>query len=189
MRHSKEEKAASRQRILNVASERIRESGTDGPGVAEIMSAAGLTHGGFYKHFDSRDDLVAEALAKTFADTETATESLLKNAADPLATFVDAYASIAHCQDPGTGCAIVSLGADVARGDDRLRGVYREQVERYLAHLEQLLGPGDDARRTAIVALSTLVGAVLVARAVDDQTLAEEILKDVRAAVKSSHPR
>ena len=186
MRHSKKDKAASHERILEVASARMRESGVQGPGVAEIMSAAGLTHGGFYKHFASRDELVAEALAKAFADTEAATASLLEDAADPLAAFVDSYASIAHCKNPAAGCAIPMLGCDVSRGDDRLRAVYREQVERYLAHLERLLGPGDDARRRAVVALSSLVGAVLVARAVDDQELAEEILRDVRAAVKSS---
>ena len=186
MGRSKEDKAASHERIVEVASARMRESGTQGPGVAEIMSAAGLTHGGFYKHFASRDDLVVEALAKAFADTRTATESLTKDSADPLAAFVDSYASIAHCENPATGCALVALGADVSRGDDRLRAVYREQVERYLADLEQLLGPGDDARHRAVVALSSLIGSVLVARAVDDEALAEEILHEVRTAVKSS---
>ena len=141
---------------------------------------------GFYKHFASREDLVAEALAKAFADTLTATESLTKDAADPLAAFVDSYASIAHCENPATGCPLVALGADVSRGDDRLRAVYHEQVERYLANLEQLLGPGDNVRRRAVVALSSLVGAVLVARAVDDEALADEILRDVSDAVKLS---
>jgi TetR/AcrR family transcriptional repressor of nem operon len=187
MRHSKKDKAASHERILEVASARMRESGTEAPGVAEIMSAAGLTHGGFYKHFASRDDLVAEALAKAFADTEAATASLLKDTDDPLAAFVDSYASIAHCENPASGCAIPMLGCDVARGDDRLRAVYRGQIERYLALLEQQLGPGDDARQRAVVALSSLVGAVLVARAIDDKALAEEILHDVRTAVKSSN--
>lgn len=187
MRHSKKDKAASHERILEVASARMRESGTEAPGVAEIMNAAGLTHGGFYKHFASRDDLVAEALAKAFADTEAATAPLLEDANDPLAAFVDSYASMAHCENPATGCAIPMLGCDVARGDDRLRAVYRGQIERYLAFLEQQLGPGDDARQRAVVALSSLVGAVLVARAVDDKALAEEILHDVRTAVKSSN--
>jgi len=98
-----------------------------------------------------------------------------------LAAFVDWYASAAHCEDPATGCAVVALGADVARGDDRVRAAYREQIERYLAKLEELLG----SREKAVVALSSLVGAVLVARAVDDQRLSEEILQGVRAAVKA----
>lgn len=188
MRHSKEEKAASHRRIVDVASARIREAGTEGPGVAEIMSAAGLTHGGFYKHFASRDELVTEALAQAFTDTQAAAEVLAESVEDPLAAFVDWYASIEHCQEPASGCAVVSLGADVARGDQRLRRVYQAQVERYLEQLEQLLGPGEDARRRAVLALTSLVGAVLVARAVDDEALATEILDDVRAAVKSSRP-
>ena len=159
----------------------MRESGTTGPGVAEVMQAAGLTHGGFYKHFGSRDDLVAEAVGKAFADANAGFDALTDGAEDPLAAFVDWYASAAHCEDPATGCAVVALGADVARGDDRVRAAYREQIERYLAKLEELLG----SREKAVVALSSLVGAVLVARAVDDQRLSEEILQGVRAAVKA----
>ena len=124
---------------------------------------------------------------QAFADTEAATASLLKDTDDPLAAFVDSYASIAHCENPASGCAIPMLGCDVARGDERLRAVYRGQIERYLALLEQQLGPRDDARQRAVVALSSLVGAVLVARAIDDKALAEEILHDVRTAVKSSN--
>src|SRR5204862_250937 len=100
---------------------RMRESGTTGPGVAEVMQAAGLTHGGFYKHFGSRDDLVAEAVGKAFADANAGFDALTDGAEDPLAAFVDWYASAAHCEDPATGCAVVALGADVARGDDRVR--------------------------------------------------------------------
>src|SRR4051794_34385344 len=91
--HSKEDKAASHERIVEIAAARMRESGTDGPGVAEIMRAAGLTHGGFYKHFTSRDNLVAEALAKAFAEADGATAEATKDAEDPLAAFVDWYAS------------------------------------------------------------------------------------------------
>jgi len=184
--HSKEDKATSHARIVEVASARMRESGTASPGVAEIMNAAGLTHGGFYKHFGSRDDLVAEAIGKAFADADAAVEEVTRDVDDPLAAFVDWYASVAHCDDPATGCAVVALGSDIARGDDRVRAAYRRQVERYLDNLEQLLGSGEDARRKAVVVLSSLVGAVLVARAVDDEALSEEILRDVRAAAKAS---
>ena len=186
MGHSKEDKATSHARIVEVASARMRESGTASPGVAEIMNAAGLTHGGFYKHFGSRDDLVAEAIGKAFADADAAVEEVTRDVDDPLAAFVDWYASVAHCDDPATGCAVVALGSDIARGDDRVRAAYRRQVERYLDNLEQLLGSGEDARRKAVVVLSSLVGAVLVARAVDDEALSEEILRDVRAAAKAS---
>jgi TetR/AcrR family transcriptional repressor of nem operon len=201
MGHSRDEKARNHERIVEIASARIRESGTEKPGVAEIMEAAGLTHGGFYKHFHSRDDLIAQAADRTFADGENALVSLTDGADDPLATFVDWYVSAEHRDNPAAGCGIVALGADVVRGDERVRGAYEAQVQRYLTHLTRLLRTGDDddddaggdgsaddaeARRRATVALSTLVGAVLVARAVDDTALSDEILRDVRDALKSA---
>jgi TetR/AcrR family transcriptional repressor of nem operon len=186
MGHSRDDKARNHDRIVEIASARIREAGTATPGVAEIMRAAGLTHGGFYKHFDSRDELVAEAVDRTFADSERAIAAVTEGAEDPLAAFVDWYASAEHRDNPATGCGVVALSADVSRGEDRIRLAYREQIQRYLAHLEELLGGGPEARRRATVALSALVGAVLVARAVDDPALSDEILRDVRAAVKSS---
>jgi TetR/AcrR family transcriptional regulator, transcriptional repressor for nem operon len=184
MGHSRDDKAKNHERIVEIASARIREAGTEAPGVAEIMQAAGLTHGGFYKHFSSRADLVAEAVDHTFADSERAVQAVTAGAEDPLAAFVDWYVSAEHRDNPATGCGVVALGADVPRGDERVRSAYREQVERYLAHLERLLGGGDDARRRATVALSTLVGAVLVARAIGDDAMSDEILRDVRDALR-----
>jgi TetR/AcrR family transcriptional regulator, transcriptional repressor for nem operon len=191
-RHSREEKAASHERIVDIAATRIREAGTTAPSVAEIMQAAGLTHGGFYKHFDSRDDLVAAALDRTFAESQEGAAAVLDGAEDPLAAFVDWYVSAEHRDDPGSGCSVVALGGEIARAEARLRGAYTSQVRRYLAQLEQLLGErdpdtdaGPETRREAIALLSTLVGAVLVARAVDDPALSDEIIEDVRAAARS----
>src|SRR5882757_11223746 len=133
MGHSQEEKAKSHQRIVDVAARRIRESGTDGPGVAEIMGEAGLTHGGFYKHFDSRDDLVAEAVDAAIEQGRASLEARVEGAEDPLSAFVDGYLSTEHRDEPGTGCTVVAIGADVARADDRVRAAYRAQVERYIA--------------------------------------------------------
>lgn len=180
MGHSREEKQRNHDRIVEIAAARIREAGVDGPGVAEIMSAAGLTHGGFYKHFGSRDDLVAEAVERALAESAAATAEVIEEADDPLAAFVDWYASRAHCDDPATGCPVVALGGDVPRADARVRGAYGEQVEHYVALLERLLGD----RERAVAAVSTLVGGVLLARAVDDDALSDEILAAVRAAVK-----
>jgi TetR/AcrR family transcriptional regulator, transcriptional repressor for nem operon len=185
MGHSQRDKAKNHQRIVDVAARRIRESGTDGPGVAEIMSEAGLTHGGFYKHFDSRDDLVAEAVDSAIEQGRARLADRVENADDRLAAFVDAYLSTDHRAHPGTGCAVVALGADAARSSDRVRAAYRGQVEHYIADLEALLGePGEeDTRRRAIVAVTSMVGALLISRAVDDQSLSEEILREVRATV------
>ena len=183
MRQSRAEKAKTHERIVEVASERIRTQGLDGPGVAEIMQAAGLTHGGFYKHFESRDDLVAEATESALAASDRRVHELTDDAEDPLAAFADWYLSAKHREDPGAGCAVPTLGDDVRRGDERLRAAYRQQVERYIEHFERFLGGGADARRRAILAVSALVGAVVVARAVDDDALSDEILSAVREGI------
>jgi TetR/AcrR family transcriptional repressor of nem operon len=145
------------------------------------MHDAGLTHGGFYKHFDSRDQLVAEAVAHAFAESERAVADVTADQADPLGSFVDWYLSAEHRDNPGTGCGIVALGSDAARGGDAVQTAYREQVERYLAHLEELLGNRDNAA----AALSQLVGAVHVARAIGPGELSDRILSDARASVVS----
>jgi TetR/AcrR family transcriptional repressor of nem operon len=183
MRQSREEKAKTHDRIVRIASARIREAGIESPGVAEIMQAAGLTHGGFYKHFGSRDELIAQAADRAFADGERTVHEITEGAQEPLAALVDWYVSTQHRNNPATGCPVAALGADVRRGDDRVRVAYRRQVERYLANLERLHGGGEDARRRATVALSTLVGSIMLARAIDDEALSDEILRDVRDAL------
>jgi TetR/AcrR family transcriptional repressor of nem operon len=184
MRHSKEDKAASHERIVAIAAARIRESGTEQPGVAEIMRAAGLTHGGFYKHFGSRDELIAEAVERALADSEPRLVEIAAGAQDPLAAFADAYVSTAHRDDPASGCGVAALGTDVPRVGGPAQEAYRGQVERYLAHLEPLLGGDDDARRRATVTLSAMVGAVMIARALGPTPGSNEILRDVREAVR-----
>jgi TetR/AcrR family transcriptional repressor of nem operon len=185
MRHSKEDKAASHDRIVTVAAARIRESGTEQPGVAEIMAAAGLTHGGFYKHFASRDELIAEAVERALTDSESRVPELTAGAEDPLAAFADAYLSVAHRDDPATGCGVVALGTDMPRVGGAAQEAYRAQVERYLEHLQQLLGDDDDATRSrATVTLSAMVGAVMIARALGPTARSEEILRVVREAVR-----
>lgn len=185
MRHSKEDKAASHDRIVTVAAARIRESGTEQPGVAEIMGAAGLTHGGFYKHFGSRDELIAEAVERALTDSESRVPELTAGVEDPLAAFADAYLSVAHRDDPATGCGVVALGADMPRVGGPAQEAYRAQVERYLAHLQQLLGDDDEATRSrATVTLSAMVGAVMIARALGPTPRSEEILRVVREAVR-----
>ena len=189
-RRSLQDKAKSHDRIVDIAAARIRESGTATPGVAEIMQAAGLTHGGFYKHFDSRDDLIAEAVERSFTQSQEGIAAVLDGADDPLKAFVDWYVSAEHRDDPATGCGVVALGADAARADDRVRAAYTEQVERYIARLQSLIAADDaeraedpETRRRATTMLATLVGSVLVSRAVDDPALSDEIIRDVRAAL------
>jgi TetR/AcrR family transcriptional repressor of nem operon len=185
MRRSKEDKAASHARIVEIAAARIREAGTEQPGVAEVMRAAGLTHGGFYKHFGSRDELIAEAVARALIDSEPRLIELAAGAEDPLAAFADAYVSAAHRDDPASGCGVVALGTDMPRVGGPAQQAYRTQVERYLAHLQALLGGDEDgARRRATVTLSAMVGAVMIARALGPTPGSDEILRDVRDAVR-----
>jgi TetR/AcrR family transcriptional repressor of nem operon len=185
MGHSQTEKTRNHDRILEVAARRIREAGTEAPGVAEIMTSAGLTHGGFYKHFGSRDELIAEAAERTYLESEHAARQVIDGADDPLAAFVDWYLSSEHRDDPGSGCSVVALGNDVARASGVVRSAYTDQVRRYLTLLDELLGtdPAEPPSADATAALATLVGAVLVARAVDDPELSERILLDARAAL------
>lgn len=185
MGHSREDKRASHERIVEIASERIRSEGIAQPGVAEIMRAAGLTHGGFYKHFDSRDDLIAEAADRALRGNEETVAALLSDTDDPIATFADWYVSTAHRDNPAHGCGVVALGGDAARAGDRVQAAYRAQVERYLATLERLLGGDEDARRRATVTLSALVGAVVLARALGDTPQSDDLLRNVRDAVRT----
>jgi TetR/AcrR family transcriptional regulator, transcriptional repressor for nem operon len=187
MGHSRDDKARSHERIVEIAAARLRESGTAGPGVAELMKAAGLTHGGFYKHFGSREDLVAEAVERALRDNEGFVTALTAGAADArtaLELFVDWYTSAEHRDTPSAGCAVVAFGADAPRADQRVRASYAGQVERYLAHLEALLGD----RSRAAAALSTLVGAVLVARGIGPGDLSDEILAAAREGVLAMAP-
>src|SRR5947199_5978155 len=103
MGYSRDDKARNHERIVEIASARIRESGTEQPGVAEIMRAAGLTHGGFYKHFGSRDELIAEAVERALTNSESRLPELMADADNPLAAFADAYVSTVHRDDPASG--------------------------------------------------------------------------------------
>jgi TetR/AcrR family transcriptional repressor of nem operon len=185
MRRSKDEKAASHDRIVNVAAARIRESGTDQPGVAEMMRAAGLTHGGFYKHFDSREALIDEAVQRALTENEPTVRQMINEADDPLAAFADWYVSTAHRDDAAGGCGVVALGVDVRRVGGDAQEAYRAQVDRYLALLRSLLDGDDEVgRKRAGVTLSAIVGAVTIARALGPTPRSDELLRDVREAVR-----
>ena len=185
MRQSRDEKARTHDRIVETASARIRGQGMEGPGVAEMMQAAGLTHGGFYKHFDSRRELIAEAADHAFAYAGRTLDKYADDEPDPFAAWVDWYLSEEHRDDPGADrCPVAALVGDVGRADDGVRAGYSVVVERYIATLEGMLGGGEDARRQATIAVSTLVGSLVLARAVDNDALSNEILLTPREALR-----
>jgi TetR/AcrR family transcriptional regulator, transcriptional repressor for nem operon len=179
---SQAEKAASHERIVQVASRRIRRDGIDNVSVAELMHEAGLTHGGFYRHFDSREGLIAEAVAEALAQgsrrMQTSPE-LGQPAA--LSAIVDGYLSRRHRDKQETGCAVAALPTDITRTDARARQVYERQVRSYLDLLTDLTPARD--RDTAHLILGALVGALVLARAVDDRALSNEILDRVAHAL------
>lgn len=191
MGHSQEDKAASRRRILEITSARLRESGAEQPAIGELMKAANLTHGGFYRHFESREALIDEAIESALADGAerlAAAVALGREKGDPFATMVDAYLSEQHRDHPADSCAVATLAADVARGSDRARSAYTRQVSEYLEQFEMLRDEPDSAtrRRRALLDLSALVGALLMARAVNSAELSQELIGEVAAALKES---
>ena len=144
---SQSDKAASHERILDIAAARFRRDGIDGLGVAELMNEAGLTHGGFYRHFGSRDDLVAEAVEVALAQGSARTQSAASRGGwRALRAIIDGYLSTSHRDNPESGCAVAALAEDVARADGRTRAAYARQVEEYHDVLDTLLSSADAPR-------------------------------------------
>jgi TetR/AcrR family transcriptional regulator, transcriptional repressor for nem operon len=187
MGHSRAQKDQHHDRIVGVAAARFREDGVERVGVAELMHDVGLTHGGFYRHFGSREDLVAEAVERALHDGGQAMTAVADSADEPLTAVIDAYLSTSHRDDLGTSCAVTTLAGDVARSNPRARTAYTSQVLAYVDLLIRLLpqGPTKGRRSAAIMALATLVGAVSMARAVNDEALSREILTSTAAELKA----
>lgn len=180
MRVSREKAAENRERVVEVAAEQFRAHGFDGIGVADVMKAAGLTHGGFYGNFASKDDLAAEAATRAFTETTRWMRERALASDDPFATAVSLYLSAAHRDRVDSGCAISALAQDAPRGSARLKAAFAEGIENYFKLIDQLSG-GD--RRKSEVIYSTMVGALTLARAVTDRAQSDHILESARAAV------
>jgi TetR/AcrR family transcriptional repressor of nem operon len=189
MRVSREQAAQTRDRIVEVASALFRAKGFGGVGVADIMKGAELTHGGFYGHFGSKDDLAVEASRRALAASATRWERIVAEARDkPYPALIENYLSARHCNDPASGCALSALGTDAARGNASLRAAFAEGLQRLVDILTDAL-PGFSKpakRRKAIAAMATMVGAVTLARAVNDPVLSEEILDAARQELRTA---
>jgi TetR/AcrR family transcriptional repressor of nem operon len=188
MGYSQTQKKKNHERIVRTASKRFREKGLEGVGIADLMQEIGLTVGGFYKHFDSRDDLVVEALRYALS-TRRRQAAAAASGGPPLtyAKLVEDYLSEEHRDHPGSGCVISALAGDIARSGKRTRAVLTEEIRNALQLIADLT-PGKvegPARSTAILTLSALVGAVGLARAVSDEALSREILQSVGELLKS----
>jgi TetR/AcrR family transcriptional repressor of nem operon len=187
MRYSREHKLETHARIVKKASVRLREQGAHGVGVADLMKDAGLTHGGFYAHFDSREALVIEAFAHAMDRGNERWRKLAEQTPPDkrLAAIVDSYLTKAHRDDPGNGCAIPTLGAEIARESPKTRKAFAARVERMIATLAALIPevPRKAARKQATAAIATMMGTLVLARIAGNGEFSDEILGAGREAV------
>jgi TetR/AcrR family transcriptional regulator, transcriptional repressor for nem operon len=180
MKVSREQAAENRARVIEVAGRLFREKGFDGVGVADIMRGAGLTHGGFYGQFASKDDLAAKACAQTL-DRSVARWTRLSEGDDPLAAIVNSYLAPNHRNAPGSGCALSALSGDAVRQPDAVRRVFTQALQSFAGILTRLVPAASRParRRKALATMAGLVGAVILSRAVNDADFSDEILRAV----------
>lgn len=191
MPYTPEHKARTRERIVESAQRLFNRHGFNGVSIDEIMADAGLTRGGFYNHFGTKDELYAEVV--TYALSSRREQAAKGACAQPRAAreFISAYLAQAHFDNRETCCPLMALPSDVARGGEEVKRAYRQVFEYMIGNLEKGLA-GPRARRQAIALASLCVGAMAVARAVDDGALAGEIreaAKDLAVALAASDER
>src|SRR5260370_26427613 len=187
MRKSKQETAKTRERIVRAAAGEFREHGIVATGLADLMAAAGLTHGGFYRHFDSKDQLVAEACALAVAECVAATGST-KNGRKGLEAAVSAYLSPQHRDNCRDGCPIAALGSELARADEETRAKATEGFMKLVSFLAYRFEEAkmSDARKRAVVAATTMIGALTISRVVTDRALSNAILRNAEDSITGS---
>jgi TetR/AcrR family transcriptional regulator, transcriptional repressor for nem operon len=180
--HSQADKAQSRQRILDAAALQLRELGLSGVSIGDLMKSAKLTHGGFYGHFSSRDDLIAEALEKALRDGE---ESAIRTGSTKgprtLKSFLNSYLSKTHRDNPRTGCAISALAGDVARADIRARSIMSDRLGKYFDNIKDIAD--EDDNDFAMAVMSMVVGAVTLSRVMKDEKISDKLLLAARKAI------
>jgi TetR/AcrR family transcriptional regulator, transcriptional repressor for nem operon len=183
MKVSRQKAAENRERIIDAAGALFRQKGFEGIGLADIMKAADLTHGGFYGHFTSKDDLVAQASGRAMTRA-AANWSKITAAApnDPYAALLTHYLSPRHRDDPSHGCAFAALSGDAARCGKPVRTAFSKGLEPLIEVVAKAVPGRSKAvrRRKAVAGVAELVGALILARAVDNPALSNEILAAAR---------
>jgi TetR/AcrR family transcriptional repressor of nem operon len=194
MRVTKEKAAANRARVVKEAARLFRDHGVDGIGVADVMKQAGLTHGGFYNHFASKETLAAEAFKLAFeqaiASLEKAGEK--ETRAQALAAYIARYLAPENRDAPGPACPMAALGTDAARQGPSVREAFSNGTARYIEKFAAMMpsstavaADGADRRTAAIATLSMLIGGLTLARAITDPGLSDEILATVASTLVS----
>ena len=181
---SKAHKEQTHRRVVQTAARAFRAQGIKGVGVAEVMREAGLTQGGFYAHFDSKDALVAAACAEGFQESSNPLLVAMQEAepGNAVPAYIRGYLSRSHRDHPETGCVIASLGQEIGRGSPETRRAFTRTLQSYIAKLAQYAeGDTEEAREDAMyVLMSGAAGALLMSRAVDDPALSDRILRAAR---------
>lgn len=186
MRYSKDHKQETRERIIRTAAKRFREDGVEAVGVAALMADAGLTHGGFYAHFPSKEALVAAACAEGFGESQRRLRRIVEDRppGERLASMAEAYLSPAHRDHPGQGCIAAAIGPEIARHPAETRAEFTRGLNGLLELAEEALGAdgGDPAK--APQAVAAMVGALILARGTADAALSDRFLEGGVQAVR-----
>ena len=187
MRVSKEKAAGNRERILRSAARLFREQGIGATGVDSITEDAGLTHGGLYSQFGSKEAIAAEAVRFALARGKRVWQRTLERnpGKRALPAIVDSYLSRAHRDAPGSGCVVAALGTDIARQPRRVRQAFTREIKADLEFFSRLMAKGNRSLsyENAIVAFASMAGALILARAVNDEALSDLILKSTAERV------
>src|SRR5882757_5057090 len=193
MRYVKGHGLQTRSRIVEEASHGLRQRGTDGLSVADLMKLAGLTHGGFYAHFESREDLVVEAFVLAMDRTIANWRKLLETVPveQRFDALVESYLSPRHRDDRAHGCVLPALGADIARSSKKVQRIFARKFDEMIAVVAGFFPgkPPKQARQMAAAALATMMGSIALARAVGDDRLSDEILAAGRQALSGQSAR
>jgi TetR/AcrR family transcriptional repressor of nem operon len=188
MRYDAEHKQKTREKVLKAAAKAIRADGPHRVGVADVMAKAGLTHGGFYAHFSSKDDLIAAAIEQMFEESRARVlrETADKPPREALRSYIDFYLSPTHRDARRSGCPVASLSSDLPRLADSTREAFARGVRRLTGRLAELIGQCGMAhpKELATSALSELLGALSLARLEPDAERSDAILADSRGALK-----
>lgn len=185
MRVSRAQAEANRETVINVASQLFRERGFDGIGLKELMKGAGLTQGGFYKQFESKDDLAAQASRRAMENAAKRWSSVAAQSATPLDSVFELYLSEGHREDVADGCPLIALGSDAARQSPEVRKSFQDGIAVYLQALEGFMpqSSGANARTKAMAVLSLMAGAVTISRILEDEQQSNAFLEVARAEV------
>ena len=188
MRVSRIQADENRQTVIDVASRLFREHGFDGIGLKDLMEAAGLTQGAFYKQFESKDDLAAQASGRALESaTRRWSAAAEANVKDPLGAVIAFYLSLGHREERMDGCPVVALGSDAARQGTDVKASFEAGIRKYLDMLGRWIGEsdGEDSGK-AMAILSTMVGAVTLSRVVNDPDLARAFLETAAEQVREA---